>query len=196
MAEHVSLSLPIVPMRNAVLFPGVAFPISAGRPGTLRAIEAALADPERRVFAVAQRDDAESVSPRSSTRSVRSRRSARSSAGSAACASSSRASARHRAALRAEQARLPRGDRPGGARAARLDPRDPAFVALHREVRERAAELGKKRGVPDEAVEQMLAEVAEPGRLADLVAGYLDVPRPSGRRCSRRSRSRIACAAC
>ena len=57
-----------------------------------------------------------------------------------------------------------------------LDPKDPTFVALHREVRERAAELAKKRGVPDEAVEQMLAADPEPGRLADLVAGYLDVP--------------------
>ena len=57
-----------------------------------------------------------------------------------------------------------------------LDARDPAFVGLHREARERAAELGKKLGLPDEAVEQILAEVDEPGRLADLVAGYLDIP--------------------
>ena len=33
--------------------------------------------------------------------------------------------------------------------------------------------------MPDEAVEQILAEVDEPGRLADLVAGYLDVPTAS-----------------
>ena len=57
-----------------------------------------------------------------------------------------------------------------------LDSRDPAFAGLHREARERAAELGKKLGLPDEAVEQILAEVDEPGRLADLVAGYLDIP--------------------
>jgi ATP-dependent Lon protease len=60
-----------------------------------------------------------------------------------------------------------------------LDPRDPAFAGLHREARERAAELGKKLGLPDEAVEQILAEVDEPGRLADLVAGYLDIPNPA-----------------
>ena len=41
-----SMSLPVVPMRNAVLFPGVTFPISAGRAATLRAIEAALSSPE------------------------------------------------------------------------------------------------------------------------------------------------------
>ncbi len=57
-----------------------------------------------------------------------------------------------------------------------LDSRDAAFAGLHREARERAAELGKRLGLPDEAVEQILAEVDEPGRLADLVAGYLDVP--------------------
>jgi ATP-dependent Lon protease len=57
-----------------------------------------------------------------------------------------------------------------------LDPKDPAFVALHREARERAAELGKKLGLPDEAVEQILAQADEPGRLADLVAGYIDIP--------------------
>ncbi len=59
-----------------------------------------------------------------------------------------------------------------------LHPEDPAVVALHREVRERAAELGKKLGLPDEVVEQMLQQVQEPGRLADLVAGYLDIPTP------------------
>src|SRR6266511_3349925 len=50
-----TLNLPVVPMKNAVLLPGVSFPITAGRPATLRAIEAALNDKERRVFAVAQR---------------------------------------------------------------------------------------------------------------------------------------------
>ncbi len=60
-----------------------------------------------------------------------------------------------------------------------LDSRDAAFAGLHREARARAAELGKRLGLPDEAVEQILAEVDEPGRLADLVAGYLDVPTAS-----------------
>ena len=56
-----------------------------------------------------------------------------------------------------------------------LDPRDPAFVGLHREARERAAELGKKLGLPEEAISQFLEGVQEPGQLADLVAGYLDI---------------------
>ena len=82
---------------------------------------------------------------------------------------------RDRPAHRGE-GRPPRGHRPGGAGdAGRSTSSDPAFLALHREARERAAELGRKLGLPDEAIEQILAEVDEPGRLADLVAGYLDI---------------------
>jgi ATP-dependent Lon protease len=55
------------------------------------------------------------------------------------------------------------------------DPNDPAFLALDKELRERSAELGRKSGLPDEAVQQVLEGVADPGRFADLVAGYVDV---------------------
>jgi ATP-dependent Lon protease len=40
------------------MFPGLTAPISAGRPGTLRAIESALKG-DRLVFAVAQRDNSD-----------------------------------------------------------------------------------------------------------------------------------------
>jgi ATP-dependent Lon protease len=43
------------------MFPGITAPIAAGRPGTLRAIEAALKG-DRVVFAVAQRDNTEEPS--------------------------------------------------------------------------------------------------------------------------------------
>ena len=55
-------TLPVIPMRSVVLFPGASLPITAGRPETLKAIEAALRDPDHRVFAVAQRDDGAEVS--------------------------------------------------------------------------------------------------------------------------------------
>ena len=61
MAER--LTWPVLPLREVVLFPGVTAPIGAGRPATLRAIEAALATPERLVFAVSQRQNVESVNP-------------------------------------------------------------------------------------------------------------------------------------
>ncbi len=54
------LMLPVLPLRETVVFPGVAVPISAGRPGTLLAIEAALGA-DRRVFAVAQRENRDEV---------------------------------------------------------------------------------------------------------------------------------------
>ena len=61
MAER--LTLPVLPLREVVLFPGVTAPINAGKPATLRAIEAALATPERLVFAVSQREDVPQVTP-------------------------------------------------------------------------------------------------------------------------------------
>jgi ATP-dependent Lon protease len=56
---------------------------------------------------------------------------------------------------------------------------DPAFTALRKgETRERAAELGERRGLPEEVVHQVLDSVTEPGRFADLVAGYIELPVP------------------
>src|SRR5690242_758243 len=60
-----TLNLPVVPLRATVLFPGVSIPIAAGRPGTLRAIEAAAGKDDRLVFAISQRQDTEKVSPES-----------------------------------------------------------------------------------------------------------------------------------
>jgi ATP-dependent Lon protease len=171
-----SLSLPVVPMRNAVLFPGVTFPISAGRAGTLRAIEAAMNSPERRVFAVAQRHEAEDISPAdlytigtiatlsSIQRGIGGIRLVLEGRSRGIALRVSPKDGYLEATVQEAQEMLP------------LDSKDAAFAGLHREARERAAELGKKLGLPDDTVEQILAEVDEPGRLADLVAGYLDVP--------------------
>ncbi|MCC7323608.1 MAG: endopeptidase La, partial [Gemmatimonadaceae bacterium] len=41
-----------------------------------------------------------------------------------------------------------------------------------------AQELGEKRGLPEEVVHQVLDSVDEPGRFADLVAGYIELPVP------------------
>jgi ATP-dependent Lon protease len=170
------MNLPVVPMRNGVLFPGVSLPITAARPHTLRAIEAALRDPEHRVFVVAQRADSDEVAPEGLY-----------TVGTIATVGSvQRGLGGVRLILEAQGRGIAVRVTPGDGHLvasvapapdlAPLDPRDPAFVALHREVRERAAELARRRGVPDEAVEQMLAQIDDPGRLADLVAGYLDAP--------------------
>jgi ATP-dependent Lon protease len=59
-----------------------------------------------------------------------------------------------------------------------LDDTDAAFEALHKEIRERAAELGERRGLPEEVVRQVLDSVTEPGKFADLVAGYIELTVP------------------
>src|SRR5690606_26896859 len=56
------LRLPVLPMRETVIFPGVAVPITAGRPGTLEAIEKVLED-DRRLFAVCQRENVDDATP-------------------------------------------------------------------------------------------------------------------------------------
>ena len=55
-------SLPVLPMRGTVIFPGLTVPIAVGRPGTLRAIEAAMKG-DGLVFAVAQRGLEDEPSP-------------------------------------------------------------------------------------------------------------------------------------
>jgi len=169
------LILPVLPLRELVLFPGVTSPISAGRPGTLRAIETALKDEKRLIFAVSQRENVEQVTPEllhSMGTVARIGQIQRGLGGvQLVLHGEFRAAAVHvterdgylEAALR-EVADL-----------GPIDPNDPAFQALYKEARERAAELAQKSGLPEEMVQQTLAGVSEPGRFADLVAGYVDL---------------------
>jgi ATP-dependent Lon protease len=157
------------------MFPGLTSPISAGRPGTLRAIESAL-KADRLVFAVAQRDNSDEPT----------------------------ADILYSMGVIARIGQIQRGLGgvqlllQGEQRATALqytttegflsavvvpaeemnpvDEHDAAFEALEKETRERAGELGEKRGLPEEVVHQVLESVTEPGRFADLVAGYIDLP--------------------
>ncbi|MGH9441983.1 MAG: endopeptidase La [Thermoanaerobaculia bacterium] len=175
MAETVNL--PVVPLRATVLFPGVSVPIAAGRPGTLRAIEAAAATPERLVFAISQRQDTEKVSPDSlyTIGTVASIGAIQRGLGGTRLL----LQGKHRG-IAARFSTLKDGSLEAtvldAAEMLPIEPDDAAFVALYREARERAAELGRKSGLPDEVIDQILAEVDEPGRLADLVAGYVEIP--------------------
>src|SRR5271166_4793595 len=49
-------TLPLLPLKNSVLFPGLLMPLTVGRPGSLAAIEKALATEEKAIVVVAQRD--------------------------------------------------------------------------------------------------------------------------------------------
>ena len=58
----------------------------------------------------------------------------------------------------------------------RSTPNDPAFVALHREVREPRRRAGPEvAACPRRSSSRCSAGVNEPGRFADLVAGYIDL---------------------
>jgi ATP-dependent Lon protease len=173
MAQH--QTLPVLPLRGTVIFPGLTAPIAAGRPGTLRAIEAALRG-ERLVFAVAQRDNTDEPSPDILY----------SMGVIARIGQIQRGLGGVQLLLQGEQraTALQYGAADGYLNAvvvpaeemqpANVD--DPAFVALHKETRERAAELGERRGLPEEVVHQVLDSVTDPGRFADLVAGYIELP--------------------
>ena len=172
-----TLTLPVLPLRDTVVFPGVTTPIGAGRPATLRAIQAVSASKDKLVFAVSQRENREMVT----------------------------ADRLHTIGTVARIGQLQRvtggvqfllhGEHRGIAlrisessddyleaivrEAEEMSPSDPsntAFLALQREVRERALELGQKAGFPEEVVKQVLTSAENPARLADLVAAYLEVP--------------------
>jgi len=170
-------TLPVLPLRGTVIFPGVTQPIAAGRPGTLRAIESALKG-DRLVFAVAQRDNTdEPTAEVLYTTGVIARigQIQRGLGGvQLLLQGEQRATAlqysthdQHlQAAVVPAEEMLP------------LDEKDPAFEALHKETRERAAELGERRGLPEEVVHQVLDSVTEAGKFSDLVAGYIDLTVP------------------
>ncbi len=170
------LTLPVLPLRDTVIFPGAPTPIGAGRPGTLRAIQAASKSEEKLIFAVSQRENLERVT----------------------------AERLHTIGTVARIGQLQQvtggvhfllvGEHRGislrvtetdGYLEALVrkademmppDPSDTAFLALQREVKERALEFGQKASFPEEVLKLILASAKEPGRLADLVAGYLDLP--------------------
>jgi ATP-dependent Lon protease len=169
-------SLPVLPLRDTVVYPGVAVPISAGRPGTVEAVQAAL-EADRRLFAVAQKENVDEATPDmlytvgTVVRIIQTHR------------------------VRGGMQLLVQGEGRGQAisyqtdgdqmlrsvilemeRQAPRDRADPAFQALDRELRDRAAELGTRRGVPAEALNQLIQGVDDPGAFADLVAFYLELP--------------------
>ena len=168
-------TIPVLPLRGTVMFPGLTSPISAGRPGTLRAIESAL-KADRLVFAVAQRDNSdEPTADILYSMGVIAR-----------IGQIQRGLGGVQLLLQGEQraTALQYTTTDGFLSAVIMpaeemnpvDEHDAAFVALEKETRERAGELGEKRGLPEEVVHQVLESVTEPGRFADLVAGYIDLP--------------------
>ena len=172
------MRLPVLPLRETVMFPGVTSPIGAGRPPTLRAIEAAIKHEDKLIFAVAQRENVDQAQPEIlyTTGTV------------AHVGQVQRGLGGIQILLHGEYraAVLQYSEGEGYLEAVvqeapdlpPLDAEDAGFVALHREVRERASELALKMGLPQEVVEQVLEGVEDAGRFADLVAGYIDITAP------------------
>ncbi|HEX4352008.1 MAG TPA: LON peptidase substrate-binding domain-containing protein, partial [Polyangiales bacterium] len=166
-------TLPVVPLRGAVVFPGVTVPISVGRASTLRAVEEATKT-NQRLFAVAQRENVDK--PKGDqlygmgviARIVHVQRTPNGL--QLLLEGLERANAieyregefMSAVVLNVQDVPPPRVD-------------DPNFAALFRETRERAVELGKRRGVPDAIAARIVEDVKEPGAFADIVAGYLEL---------------------
>ena len=167
--------LPVLPLRETVIFPGTAVPISAGRPGTLQAIEAALAG-DRRMLALAQKENRDEVEPENLYTVGTIVRIAQVQRGGGGVQLLIHGEARALA--------LQFSDAEGKGLTAHVremaeqDPvntEDPAFLALYRELRDRAAELGRRRGIPAEMLQQIMEGVTEPGPFADLVSFYVEM---------------------
>ncbi len=170
--------LPVLPLRETVVFPGVTAPIVAGRDKTLRAIDTALEGEGevKRIFAVAQRENADEPTsdvlynigvickiaqvqrfPGGLQLLLEGER---------------RATALHYAESAdgyLEGIVTPLADQ------GPLNLEDAAFQGLFREVSEKAADLGRHRGVPEEIIERFIRAVEEPGALSDHVAYYMEL---------------------
>ena len=168
-------TLPVLPLRDTVVYPGVAVPISAGRAGTVAAVQEAL-DGDRRLFAVAQKENVDDPVPEvlytvgTVVRIIQTHRVrggvqllVQGEGRAQALSYKSEGDGMLHAVL-LEMERQPSQNED-----------DPAFQALNKELRERAAELGTRRGVPAEALSQLIQGVDEPGAFADLVAFYLEL---------------------
>ncbi len=168
--------LPVIVLRDMVVYPGVTMPMEIGRAETLSAIQAAAEHPERTFFALLQREKSEEVDPLGlHTIGVVAR------------------VVQLQHGLRGTQAvvvglhrgivlRIDEGDEHLVATVSPaqellpVDPKDLAFVALDEELRNRAAELGARSGIPNDVITKTLRAVTDSGRLADLVAGHLELP--------------------
>jgi ATP-dependent Lon protease len=174
---HDRLQLPVLPLRETVVFPGVTAPIVAGRDKTLRAIEKALeGGEEHTIFAVAQRENVDEPTPDVLYNIgviCRIAQVQRFPGGlQLLLEGERRATALHysdSAAGYLEAVVTPLADQ------GPLNVQDAAFQGLFREVSEKAADLGRHRGVPEEIIERFIRAVEEPSALSDHVAYYMEL---------------------
>ncbi|MFQ5746172.1 MAG: endopeptidase La [Gemmatimonadota bacterium] len=174
-APEKRLRLPVLPLRGTVVFPAVAAPIAAGREKTLAAIETALQG-TKEIIAVSQLDaELEDPVPEGlyqvgticniaqMQRVPGGIQLVIQGTGRGAVLEFEEREDHLEAVVRRMEDMPP------------LDPDDAAFAALYKEVRERATQLSRLRGVPKEIVEHLLGGISSAGELADLVTFYSEL---------------------
>ena len=168
-------TLPVLPLRDTVVYPGCAAPISAGRPGTVEAVQEAL-DGDRRLFAVAQKENVDDPAPDVLYRVgtvVKIIQTHRARGGMHLLVQGEeRAQA---VSYEAEGEGMLRAVLLKMERQVSQNPEDPVFQALNHELRERATLFATRKGVPADALTHLIHDVDEPGAFADLVSFYLEI---------------------
>jgi Lon protease-like protein len=165
--------LPVLSLRQIVFFPGVAAPLPVGRRVSLAAVEAALAG-DRRMIALTQRENLDDVVADELYRVgvvIRIAQIQRVKDGIEALVYGEA-----RARVSTFEAG-PHGELIATA-SPMLDydlPTPTDASSLSAKLRERAAELGARRGIPLDKLNQFLDGLGGPGELADLMAHYLDL---------------------
>ncbi len=172
-----SIKIPVLPMRGTVVFPGPTVPVAVSRAGTSRAIDEALSG-DRRVFVVAQRENAEHVS-----------KDGLQPMGVIARIGPVQRGINGMQLLITGETRAVALDYEveGDFIRARVMPvkslgpthaEDLAFTALYKELRQRATEFGRQRGLSEEILESVVNAVQDPGQFTDLIASQLELPIP------------------
>ena len=173
------LVLPVLPLREVVLFPGVTAPIGAGRPGTLRAIEAALTTPDKLVFAVSQRENVEQVNAEGLYTIGTIARIGQMQRGLAGMQLLLHGERRGIAMHVRREGRLPRRRSSATPRRWRRSTRRTRRSWRSTARRARAPpSWARSRACPRRSCSRCSPASHEPGRFADLVAGYIDIAPP------------------
>jgi len=167
--------LPVIALRDTVIFPGLTVPLGVGRTASIKALEAARQN-NGLVLCVAQRENADDPSFEQLHTMGTIGRVVRVNPGPGGL--NVIITGEHRGTVIqfregagfSEAIVMPVVDMKP------IDPEDAAFLGLYRELRERAHELGALRGIPEPALREALDSTKEPGPFADRVAGYLELP--------------------
>lgn len=165
--------VPVLTLRGTVAFPGPTFPITLRHLDSIKAVELALKK-NGRVFVVTQHDSETSDAPTPALIGVLARidQVQRGMGGMELLVTGLK---------RGQALQYTSGEQHRQAVVkplASVEPSDPLetnFAALDQELRTRASQLARQRGLGDAEVRAILASVKDPGNFADLTAAHLEI---------------------